>query len=189
VLITNCTYGYGHGVSIGSPTRGGVSNLTVVNCTFNNTDCGIRIKSDRDRGGLLRNLRYEKLSMTNVGMPILIYAAYAATNREFRALQVLTPEIAKMYPAAPVTDSTPTYRDIVFSDITATAKAGNRAGLIWGLPEMAVSNVVLERVNIRADKPFGVFGAQNVQLKESQIVTPDGVNRLSFTNAQIVITP
>jgi polygalacturonase len=189
VLITNCTYGYGHGVSIGSPTRGGVSNLTVVNCTFNNTDCGIRIKSDRDRGGLLRNLRYENLSMTNVGIPILIYAAYAATNREFRALQVLTPEIAARYPAAPVTETTPIYRDIVFRNISATAKAGNRAGLIWGLPEMAVSNVVLERVNIRADKPFGVFGAQNVQLKESQIITPEGVNRLSATNAQIVVTP
>jgi hypothetical protein len=49
--------------------------------------------------------------------------------------------------------------------------------------------VVLERVNIRADKPFGVFGAQNVQLKESQITTPEGVNRLSATNAQIVVTP
>ena len=38
VLITNCTYGYGHGVSIGSPTSGGVSNLTAVNCTFNRTE-------------------------------------------------------------------------------------------------------------------------------------------------------
>ena len=29
VLITGCTYGFGHGVSIGSPTKGGVKNLTV----------------------------------------------------------------------------------------------------------------------------------------------------------------
>jgi polygalacturonase len=40
VLITGCTYGNGHGVSIGSPTKGGVSNFTVENCTFTNTDCG-----------------------------------------------------------------------------------------------------------------------------------------------------
>ena len=38
VLITNCAYGYGHGVSIGSPTAGGISNFTVINCTFNNTE-------------------------------------------------------------------------------------------------------------------------------------------------------
>jgi polygalacturonase len=189
VLITNCTYGFGHGVSIGSPTRGGVSNLSVVNCTFNNTDCGIRIKSDRDRGGFLHNLRYENLRMTNVGIPILIYASYMATNREFRALQELTPEIAARYPSAPVTGRTPIYRDIVFSHITATAQAGKRAGLIWGLPEMAVSNVVLNAVDIKADKPFGIFYAQDVRLTDCQIITPEGVNRLATNKARITMTP
>ena len=41
---------------------------------------GIRIKSDRDRGGYLHNLNYLNLRMTNVNFPILIYAAYMATN-------------------------------------------------------------------------------------------------------------
>ncbi len=187
VVITNCVYGYGHGVSIGSPTHGGVSNLTVVNCTFENTDCGIRIKSDRDRGGLVRNLAYLNLRMTNVGMPILIYAAYAATNREYRALQKLSPEIAGSYPARPVTDRTPVYRDIVFSNITATAKPGSRAGLIWGLPEMALTNVVLQRVNITADGPLGIFDAQGVRLEHCKISTREGENRLSLTNAQVIL--
>jgi polygalacturonase len=189
VLITNCTYGYGHGVSIGSPTSGGVSNLTVINCTFNNTESGIRIKSDRDRGGYLHNLNYLNLRMTNVGCPILIYAAYAATNREYRALNNLTSAIAAGYPSAPVGPRTPIYRDIVFSNITATAAAGRRAGLIWGLPEMNVTNVLLARVTITADKPFGIYGARNVRMVDTQIITPDGVNRISSTNAQITITP
>ncbi len=189
VLITNCTYGNGHGVSIGSYTRGGVSNITVTDCTFNGTDCGIRIKSDRGRGGLLRNLRYQNLRMTNVGFPILIYGAYLATNREYRALQALTPEIAATYPAARVAALTPTYRDIVFSNITATAQRGRRAGLIWGLPEAAVSNVVLEDVTITADKPFGIYNAQAVRLANCKITTPEGVNQLSCTNAQVEITP
>ncbi|HTS18896.1 MAG TPA: glycosyl hydrolase family 28 protein [Verrucomicrobiae bacterium] len=185
VVITNCTYGNGHGVSIGSPTRGGVSNITVVDCTFRNTDCGIRIKSDRDRGGLVRNLTYRNLRMTNVGFPILIYAEYMATNREYRALQKLTPEIAAAYPAAPVTGRTPIYRDITFSNITATAEAGSRAGLIWGLPEAPVSNVLLQDVDITADKPLGIYNAQGVRLVHCKIVTPDGVNNLSCTNAQV----
>ena len=189
VLITNCTYGNGHGVSIGSPTHGGVSNLTVINCTFNNTDCGIRIKSDRDRGGFLHNLRYLNLRMTNVGFPILVYGAYAATNREYRLLHRLTPEIAAAYPAAPVTDRTPIYRDIVFSNITASAQPDRRAGLIWGLPEMPVTNVLLQGVNITADRPFGVYNAQGVRFVDCKISTPAGVNKLSFTNAQLTITP
>ena len=188
IVITNCTYGFGHGVSIGSPTHGGVANITVVDCTFSNTECGIRIKSDRDRGGLLRNLTYRNLRMTNVNFPILIYAEYMATNREYRALQRLTPEIAATYPDAPVTDRTPVYRDITFSNITATASKGNRAGLIWGLPEAAISNVVLQSVNITADKSFGIFNAQAIRLIDCKITTPEGVNKLSITNAHVTIS-
>lgn len=185
VLITNCTYGCGHGVSIGSPTSGGVSNLTVVNCTFSNTDCGIRIKSDRDRGGLLQNLHYRNLRMMNIGIPILIYASYMAPNREFRDLQNLTPAIAARYPAAPVSSRTPIYRDITFENISATVQPGNRAGLIWGLPEMAVSNVVMRQIKIKADKPFGIFDAKNVKLSGVQITTPEGVQPFVTTNSQI----
>jgi polygalacturonase len=187
VLITNCTYGYGHGVSIGSPTWGGVSNLTVVNCTFNNTEAGIRIKSDRDRGGYLHNLSYLNLRMTNVASPILIYGAYMATNREYRNLNGLTPAIAATYPSAKVGSRTPIYRDITFSNITATAQSGRRAGLIWGLPEMAVSNVVLQQVNITADKPFGIYNAQNVRIIDSKIITPEGTNQFSVTNAAVSV--
>ena len=187
VLITNCTYGYGHGVSIGSHTAGGVSDLTVANCTFNNTDQGIRIKSDRDRGGFVHHVSYLNLSMTNVGCPILIYASYMATNRAYRALDKLTADIAGGYPGAPVTERTPIFRDLVFSNLTATVPPGHRAGLIWGLPEMAVTNVLLQRVQITAERPLGVYFAQGVRLVDSRIVTPAGVNQLSRTNAQVTI--
>ena len=189
VLITNCTYGYGHGVSIGSPTSGGVSNITVINCTFNNTESGIRIKSDRDRGGYLHNLSYLNLRMTNVGCPILIYASYMATNRDYRNLNNLTPEIAASYPSNAVVSRTPIYREIIFSNLTATVQSGRRAGLIWGLPEMNVTNVLLEKINITADKPFGIYDAQNVRLVDSKIITPEGVNKLACTNAQVTIIP
>lgn len=189
VLITNCTYGYGHGVSIGSYTSPSVSNFTVVNCTFNNTEQGIRIKTDRDRGGFVHNLAYLNLRMTNVDYPILVYASYMTTNREYRALNNLTPAIAASYPGDEVESKTPIYRDITFSNITATVKPGRRAGLIWGLPEMPVSNVLLQRVKITADKPFGIFNAQNVRLVDCQIITPEGVNQLSCTNTQVTTTP
>ena len=189
VLITTCIYGHGHGVSIGSHTQGGVSNITVTDCTFNNTESGIRIKTDRDRGGFVHGMKYLNLRMTNVGCPILIYAAYMAKEREYRNLNNLTPEIAARYPAAPVGGRTPVYRDFVFSNITATAASGRRAGLIWGLPEMNVTNVLLQNVNITAGRPFGIFGAQDVRLVGCKITTPEGVNKLSWTNAQITICP
>jgi polygalacturonase len=189
VLITHCTYGYGHGVSIGSGTKGGVSNFTVSDCTFKDTDCGIRIKSDRDRGGLVRNLTFRNLRMTNVGFPILIYAAYMAKDPRYRDFSKLTPEIAATYPEAPVTERTPIYRDITFSDITATAQSGHCAGLIWGLPEATVSNVLLRNVAITADRPFAIYNAQNVRLENCKIATPDGTDPIATSNASIETVP
>ena len=134
VHIRHCTYGYGHGVSIGSPTHGGVSDILVEDCTFTNTEAGIRIKSDRDRGGLVKNLTYQNLTMKNVGFPILIYGAYMAPEKQYRNLEKITPEIALGYPAKPITPRTPVYQDITFRNIQATTAPGERAGLIWGLP-------------------------------------------------------
>ena len=72
ILVTNCLFGDGHGMTIGSNTQGGVSNLTVTNCMFNGTDYGIRMKSDNatsggaGEGGVAQNLLYYNLWMTNI---------------------------------------------------------------------------------------------------------------------------
>ena len=76
ITISNCTFGTGHGVSIGSFTGGGVNNLIVSNCTFSGTEYGIKMKTDRDRGGLLENIKYYDLTMTNVNFPFAFYMDY-----------------------------------------------------------------------------------------------------------------
>jgi polygalacturonase len=187
ILITHCTYGYGHGVSIGSHTVGEISNITVEDCTFSNTEAGIRIKTDRDRGGHVHDLTYRDLKMTNVNFPILIYESYMATDRKYRDLTNVTADIAASYPAAPVADHTPVYENLRFINITATAAAGRRAALIWGLPESPVNNVLLQNVNITADKPMGIYNAKGVRLINTTITTPDGVNKLSTANAEVSV--
>ena len=189
VLITNCTYGSGHGVSIGSYTRGAVSNITVSDCTFRDTDNGIRIKTDRDRGGFVHDITYTNLRMTNVRCPILVYEAYKSTNRIYRDLNNLTPETAAGYPPQAVEQLTPVFSNLVFKNITATVQPGRRAGLIWGLPEMPISNVTLENVEITADKPFGIYFVKNARILNSRIRTPEGVNQIVQTNSTITMTP
>ncbi|MBS1512981.1 MAG: hypothetical protein JST86_19235 [Bacteroidetes bacterium] len=187
VHITNCKYGYGHGLSIGSYTKGGVSNFLIENCIFSNTECGIRIKSDRDRGGLVQNLTYRNLLMNNVGIPILIYAAYNAKEKEYRNLQKITPDIAATYAAAPLSETTPMYSNITFENIKATVQNGKRAGLIWGLPEAVAKDIVFKNVNITAANPFGVFFAQNIRFDHCKILTNEGENKISTTNAAVLI--
>jgi hypothetical protein len=49
--------------------------------------------------------------------------------------------------------------------------------------------VLLQNVHITADRPLGIFNAQNVRLVNSIIQTPAGVNALAVTNAQVQIEP
>jgi len=187
VLITNCRYGDGHGVSIGSYTRGGVSNITVENCTFTNTGTGVRIKTNRERGGIVENITYRNLKMTNVGIPILIYESYSLKDKVFKNLQKISPDVAATFPSAAINPKTPFYRNISLQNITATVEKGRRAGLIWGLPEANIENITLQNVNITADEPFGIFFCKNVQVKNCEIITSDGKNKLAMTNSSVTL--
>ena len=76
ITITNCTFGTGHGLSIGQPTQAGVNNLIVSNCSWNGTEYGIKIKTDRTEGGTIQNLQYRDLVMSNINFAITFYDHY-----------------------------------------------------------------------------------------------------------------
>ena len=63
---------HGHGLSIGSETDDGVKNLTVINCIFNGTTNGVRLKSLTGAGEIMQNLRYTGVTMKNVLTPFFI---------------------------------------------------------------------------------------------------------------------
>jgi len=66
----------GHGMSIGSGTAGGVNAVRVSDLTLDGTDYGIRIKSDRSRGGVVEDVTYENVCMRNVPNPVLMTPMY-----------------------------------------------------------------------------------------------------------------
>jgi polygalacturonase len=66
ILITGCTILHGHGLSIGSVTTGGIHDVLAENCTFQDTENGLRIKSGRDRGGKVQRILYRNMTMQNV---------------------------------------------------------------------------------------------------------------------------
>src|SRR5690348_1123062 len=159
VLLTNNTYGNGHGISIGSYTDGGVSNITVINCTINGADNGLRIKSDDGRGGLVRNISYDNIGMTNVHFPIQIYAYY----NEVGTPSSISPYYASTQAVAAVTGSTPIYRDITFSNITATSVSGYPVGIIWARTEMPATNIVFNRVKVTGNRNFCLYNVNGAQ--------------------------
>jgi polygalacturonase/lysophospholipase L1-like esterase len=170
ILVTNCTFLHGHGMSIGSETTGGVRDLTVTHCTFQDTVSGIRIKSDRTRGGLVENCSYTDLTMKDVKIPINLTTYY--------------PKIPATDSAQAITSRTPVYRNIRIANLTATSPQS--AGFIVGLPECVVSNVVLENVSITAPAGLTVRNANPVRLKDTTITAADGQAFILETNAVVV---
>jgi polygalacturonase len=175
ITVTDCTFLHGHGMSIGSETSGGVRNVTVRNCTFENTENGIRIKSDLRRGGLVENISYSDLAMSNVA-PAITFTCNYQNNSSGDAKLSAAPRVEKG------SENLPLFRNIQITNLRATSQKS--AGLIVGLPENCISNVVLENVQISAPKGLTVRNARGIQLKNSKIVAADGVPIIS-ENAKI----
>src|SRR4029077_14234722 len=76
IVVRDCVFGAGHGVSIGSYASGGVGGMTVQHCTFQGTQNGIRIKTARDHSGEVSNLVYDDLQMTGVRNAIYLTEYY-----------------------------------------------------------------------------------------------------------------
>ena len=184
VLITNNTYGNGHGISIGSYTSPGVSNITVINCTINGADNGIRIKSDNDRGGLVQNIAYYNIGMTNVHFPIQIYAYYTNIGTP----SSISPYYASTQVVAAVTASTPIYRNIIFSNINATSVSGYPVGIIWARTEMPATNIVFNKINVTGNRNFCLYNVSGAQFIDSKITVSANSNTFALFNAQVIIT-
>jgi polygalacturonase len=76
VSILHNHFYYGHGMSIGSETNGGVRNVLVQDLTMDGTTAGLRIKSNDRRGGLVTNVVYRDVCIRNVRWPLFIDTHY-----------------------------------------------------------------------------------------------------------------
>jgi polygalacturonase len=173
ITVTDCTFLHGHGMSIGSESIGGVRNVIVKRCRFEGTENGIRIKSRRGRGGVVDGLICTDNVMTNV-FPALSIACYYQDSSQAK--------FPKDDPAQPVTDTTPMFRNIRITNLTATST--RNAGIIVGLPESVVSNVVLENVHITAETGMVIRNAKGIQLKNVTVSVKKGPP-FTIENAQV----
>lgn len=162
--ITNCTMLSGHGgVVIGSEMSGGVKKIAISNCIFDGTDRGIRIKSARGRGGVVEDIRVDNIIMKNIrDQAIVLDMQYAKTTAE------------------PVSERTPAFRNIHFSNITAQVK---QAGYLNGLAEMPIENITFNNINIDSKTGFVIKEAKRIAFHNVQVNTEMGPS-LTAENVQ-----
>ncbi len=165
-VIDNHFYN-GHGMSIGSDTYSGDSNLLVDGLTLDHTTSGIRIKSNATRGGLVKDLLYQNVCMRNVLAPIAISPFY--DNKTVDAF--VDPNIPG--------DRIPTYKRITLRNITDLTPGDV---LIAGKDAAHLTEVTLDNVNILGIKPEQVH-AQFATVT----MGPGGANFTPSGNAVTVI--
>ena len=134
VTIAHNRFWNGHGMSIGSNTNGGVRAVRVSDLTIDGADNGLRIKSDRSRGGLVEDVAYEDVCMRNVPNPIVLTSMYTT------------------FPGTLL----PVYRDIRLKDVRSVT--GGWTTLL-GLDAEHRMGVVLDNVHVDGQRPEQALAA------------------------------
>ena len=132
VTFRNNVVYHGHGVTIGSETSAGVRDVTFENIVMEGTANGIRMKSERGRGGLVRGVVYRNVSMKGVGTCVFVTLNYHSD--------------------LPKTNATATPR---FDDILIEGLAAKDCGVgfsLDGLPESVIEGLKFVNVDVKAKK-------------------------------------
>ena len=159
ITITDCTFENGHGLSIGSEVAGGVQRVHAERVSFKGTDQGIRVKANRDRGNDISDLSFKDITMDDVRTSILISEYYPKVMPEGPV------------PAEPVQRLTPHFHNIRIENVKSIHS--DWAGVIVGLPESPVTDIVLTNVDIQATKGFQI-GYATVDMHHVSITSQDG---------------
>jgi Glycosyl hydrolases family 28 len=149
----------GHGgVTIGSEMSGGVRNVAVANCVFQGTDIGIRVKSQRGRGGIVESFTAANITMDDVARPFVITTFYMGKDQPGDQFAV--------------NEGTPRFRDFLFDNITA--RGAIEAGSVTGLRELPVADIVFSNIRIAAERGFACTNASRISFHDVEINPADG---------------
>jgi hypothetical protein len=133
--------------------------MTVSNITMSGTDNGLRLKAGRGSGGLVQNVSFSNVTMTNVPNPIYITSYYLNGGNT-------APSKPSSDKGQPLTSSTPQWKNITFTGVTATGSSN--AGLVEGLPQAPIQNLTFSNVHISASSVMKLWHAHNVVIINSR---------------------
>jgi len=159
LIVKDCTVYHGHGgFVIGSEMSGGAHNIWVSGCRFIGTDVGLRFKSARGRGGLVRDIWADHIYMKDIAAEAVAFNLYySGVSATERAAQQAAPS-EETLPA--VDETTPQFRDFHFSNLLCSG--AKKAIYINGLPELPLENVAFHDCEFTASKGVEVQGARNI---------------------------
>ncbi|WP_189356114.1 glycoside hydrolase family 28 protein [Undibacterium squillarum] len=167
VIAHNHIY-WGHGISIGSETNAGVTNMEVYDNSFMHSEEGLRIKSDYARGGEVSNINYKNICIRDADNALLFTTYYST-----RPLPATGPRV-------------PNFHDIrlenvrIFGD-TAVKLQGFQANT--GGLNLPAYPLIMTMTNVVTDNPSNV----RITASDAQL-TIKGVNLPVLASAENRVT-
>lgn len=160
IYIHNCKVGNGHGgFVVGSEMSRGVRNILVENCTFMNTDVGIRFKSAMGRGGVVEDIHIRGLQMLNIKEEAVIFTmnyVLATMNQREGALQSEDPE------------DIPEFRNIVIEDCCCKgARMGVKIQGMEGKPG-AIHDIQIVNCVFEAERENELCNCEEVTVRDER---------------------
>lgn len=172
ILISACVLGKGSGVTIGSETSGGISDITISGLKFKETGIGFRIKSANNRGGYIKNITISDLTMEDVFYPFNLQTNW---YEEYSYAQI-PPDY---------TGVIPDYWEKIKSDVTGPEKVtavdgihidhvkaklshpgvGSRAFYIQGNQERPIHDLTFSDCEIKAQEFGKISGVKDLQFQ------------------------
>jgi polygalacturonase len=168
VVIAGCHVYRAHGgFVIGSNTDGGMNNIYVTDCSFIETDIGIRVKSNTGRGGLVHNIFIKNVFMSNIVNEAVLFDTYYEDVTAGKNLKDVKTTLA---------DKIPQFQEFYISDIFC--RGAKTAISITGLPQMPVQKIYFNNAVISADKGYISKDAKDIDFKNVRLILPDKIQSL-----------
>ncbi len=172
VIVKNNIVYHGHGgFVIGSEMSGGVKNVHVSHCTFMGTDVGLRFKSTRGRGGVVEDIFISDIDMINIPTETIRFNMFYGGNSPILEGDQDAEDEARDEEPEPVTEETPSFRNISIKNIRATGS--QKAAFFMGLPEMSLKNVSLENAVFKAEEGITAIDADGLKLTDVKVLSKD----------------
>ena len=164
VVMRWCRSERGHGgLVIGSEMSGDVRNVYLHDCQFDGTDHALRLKSRRDRGGIVENVWAENLTVRNMKYDVAIMTMDYGADRN-----------------APIALHPPVFRNIHMRGVTG--QGAPVALQLDGLAGSPIRNVTFRDLNLTATKGVIARDVQDLRF-ENVSVTPARGPVYALTNA------
>src|SRR5574344_58155 len=184
IIVNNCTVYHGHGgFTVGSEMSGGVENIKVSSCRFLGTDVGLRFKSNRGRGGVVKNIYINDIYMKDIVTDAILFDLFYGGKSAVEAAAEKDGSVNAK--AVPVDVTTPEFRDIYIENVIC--RGADRAMLFNGLPEMPVRNINVTGCTMSTNRGIELRNSQDVTFKNVKCYPASGetiqtVNVKNFTN-------